>query len=104
MYKPAEQGVAISGTGDGDYFVRYAAAHDVVARMKYGNKSVKEASGGVIDELKTHGGEGGMICIDRQGEVAMPVNCSGMFRGTINVDEGVARVACWKEEKLEVIR
>ena len=72
--------------------------------MKYAGKGVQKASGEVIEYLKTQGGEGGMICIDKKGEVAMPVNCSGMFRGTIKVDEGVARVACWKEEKLEVIQ
>lgn len=94
----------MSGTGDGDYYVRNAAAHDVVARMRYLGKTVQQASHEVIEYLKTQGGEGGMICVDKHGGVAMPVNCSGMFRGTINVDEGVARVACWKEEKLHVIQ
>lgn len=60
-------GVAISGTGDGDFFVRNAATHEVVSRMKYLGEPVKQASHGVVDYLKTQNGMGGMIAVDSHG-------------------------------------
>lgn len=62
-----EAGVAISGTGDGDYFLRNCAAYDVVARMKYGGVSVKKASNDVVEHLKEQEGIGGLIAVDLEG-------------------------------------
>lgn len=62
-----ETGVAISGTGDGDYFLRNCAAYDVAARMKYLGQSVCEASKEVINHLKQQKGIGGLIAVDLQG-------------------------------------
>ncbi len=73
---------AVSATGHGEYFIRYAVAHDIAARMLHGGKSLDQASREVImDELKPVGGEGGVIAVDHQGNIAMPFNSAGMYRG-----------------------
>ncbi len=72
----------VSCTGWGEYFIRYAVAYDVHARMAYGGQSVREAAGAVIYETLTQkGGTGGLIALDRNGNVAMPFNTAGMYRG-----------------------
>lgn len=78
---------AVSSTGDGEYFIRAAAAHDVAARMKYGGFSVREAADAVIHEtVPALGGGGGMIALDARGNFAMPFNTAGMYRGWIGAD------------------
>ncbi|OZJ05575.1 hypothetical protein BZG36_01683 [Bifiguratus adelaidae] len=72
---------AASGTGNGEFFIRWAAAHDIGARVKYLKQSVKEATQAVVDGLAKVGGEGGVIAVDKYGEVAMPMNSEGMYRG-----------------------
>ena len=62
------RGVAVSGTGNGDFYIRNSATHDVVARMKYLHEDVATASKEVMQYLKTQEGEGGMICIDESGD------------------------------------
>ncbi|PHI19959.1 beta-aspartyl-peptidase [Lewinellaceae bacterium SD302] len=72
----------ISCTGHGEFFIRYAVAHDVHARMAYGSLSLKEAADQVIfDELKPAGGTGGLIALDKNGNITMPFNTPGMYRG-----------------------
>ncbi len=81
----AENGVcAISSTGWGEYYIRAVAAYDVAAMMKYGNKSLEEAAGEVINKIiPKMGGDGGMIGVDAEGNVVMPFNTDGMYRGFI---------------------
>ncbi|KAI8816784.1 asparaginase [Fimicolochytrium jonesii] len=97
----AENGyAAVSGTGDGEYFIRYAVAHDIVARMKYCGKhvSVQEAAHATVHEtLKGAGGAGGVIAVDGQGRVTLPFNTTGMYRGFIK-DDGVAHTAIFAGE------
>ncbi len=76
---------AISCTGDGEYFIRAAAAHDVSAQMDYKATPVAQAAQAVIDKIGKLGGTGGLIAIDHEGHIAMPFNTSGMYRATINV-------------------
>ncbi|WP_417601725.1 isoaspartyl peptidase/L-asparaginase family protein [Owenweeksia hongkongensis] len=72
---------ALSCTGHGEYFIRYAVAHDVSARMEYGNESFQNAASAVIHKvLKPAGGDGGLIGVDKDGNVVMEFNTSGMFR------------------------
>lgn len=78
--------VAISCTGWGEFFIRSVAAYNVSAKMKYAKLNIKEASQQVIDEIGKLGGDGGMIAIDKNGEVAMPFNTEGMYRGTVTAD------------------
>ncbi|KAG8937591.1 hypothetical protein FRC00_003630 [Tulasnella sp. 408] len=65
--KGDSQAVGVSGTGDGDYFLRLASASTVAARMKLNNESVRVAASRVVQDLKLHGGEGGLIALDGQG-------------------------------------
>ena len=72
----------VSCTGHGEYFIRYAVAHDVHARMLYLKESVSTAADYVINTtLVNKGGSGGLIAIDKLGNVTMPFNSAGMYRG-----------------------
>ncbi len=78
---------AVSATGHGEYFMRYVVTYDITALMKYKGLSLKEATDGVImNKLKTVGGNGGIIAVDKDGNIAMPFNTAGMFRGYIMPD------------------
>jgi isoaspartyl peptidase/L-asparaginase-like protein (Ntn-hydrolase superfamily) len=87
---------AISATGNGEFFIRYAAAHEIACRMRYLGESVAVASELVIQGLGEIGGSGGLIAVDAAGRVALPFNCAGMYRGTIGED-GVPLTAIYKE-------
>lgn len=83
---------AVSATGHGEYFIRWTVAHDISALMEYKGLSLKEASELVVnDKLVKAGGSGGVICVDKAGNISMPFNSEGMFRGfaTANGKEGV---------------
>ena len=83
---------AISCTGHGEYFIRYAVAHDISALMEYKEMSVQDAAEFVIkDKLVKAGGEGGVIGVDRLGNITMTFNTTGMFRAfaTASGEEGV---------------
>jgi L-asparaginase / beta-aspartyl-peptidase len=75
---------AVSATGDGEYFIRATVAHDVSALMEYCVMSLQEAAQSVLDKVAKLGGSGGLIAIDRQGDVALPFNTSGMYRGYVD--------------------
>jgi len=88
---------AVSGTGHGEYFIRYTVARDVCARVEYQNLPLKEAADAVVmDVLVKAGGEGGIIAMDAQGRVAMPFNSPGMYRGYMGAD-GTPHVAIFQE-------
>jgi beta-aspartyl-peptidase (threonine type) len=73
---------AVSATGHGEYFIRNVVAHDISARMLYAGMTLNEASDEVINHiLKDQEGSGGIIAIDKNGNISMPFNTSGMFRG-----------------------
>ncbi|MFS7161608.1 isoaspartyl peptidase/L-asparaginase family protein [Serratia proteamaculans] len=74
--------VAVSSTGTGEIFMRGVAAYDVSALMEYAGLSLQQASDRVVmEKLLAMGGSGGMIAIDSQGNVALPFNSEGMYRG-----------------------
>lgn len=76
---------AVSATGHGEYFIRAAVAHDICARMRYAGLSLEEAANQVVmEDLVELGGDGGVIALDRQGNIAMPFNTEGMYRGSID--------------------
>src|SRR6476659_6954288 len=79
-----DQTCAVSCTGDGEYFIRAAAAHDVSALMQYRGLKLQEAAQTVLDTVKQLGGTGGLIAIDRNGEIALPFNTNGMYRGYVD--------------------
>jgi beta-aspartyl-peptidase (threonine type) len=77
---------AVSATGHGEYLMRLVIGHEVSSQMRWGHKSLKEAADDAIARLGKLGGDGGIIAIDRQGNITMPFNSEGMYRGSIGVD------------------
>ncbi|MEG4662626.1 beta-aspartyl-peptidase [Enterobacter cloacae] len=72
---------AVSCTGTGEVFIRALAAYDITALMDYGGLSLSEACERVVmEKLPALGGEGGLIAVDREGNVALPFNSEGMYR------------------------
>ncbi|AKQ56566.1 L-asparaginase [Bordetella hinzii] len=79
---------AVSTTGTGEMFIRMVAAYDVSAQMEYLGASLQEAADRVVQQkLPTIGGKGGLIAVDGQGNVALPFNTEGMYRGYGRVGE-----------------
>ena len=80
---------AVSCTGTGEYFMRNVIAYDVSALMEYRGWSLEQAAGFLINEkLKSQGGDGGLIAVDKEGNIAMPFNTNAMFRGYAKPQEG----------------
>ena len=77
---------AVSCTGHGEFFMKTLAAYDVAARIKYKNLSLAAAAREVIEDLFAVGGEGGLIAVDRFGNIALPFNSDGMYRGFVTFD------------------
>ncbi|MGE8320060.1 MAG: isoaspartyl peptidase/L-asparaginase family protein [Comamonas sp.] len=79
---------AVSCTGHGESFIRVAAAHDLCARMAYGGLSLQAAAAAVVHgALPAIGGSGGLIAVDRYGNVCLPFNTEGMYRGVARVGQ-----------------
>ena len=75
------QTCGVSATGHGEFFIRWAVAHDISALMEYKGMDVESAARLVIEKkLVEAGGAGGVVCLDRTGRAAMVTNTSGMFR------------------------
>lgn len=77
---------AVSCTGHGEYFMLGVTAYDVAARMKYKNIPLEQAARETIEHLTEIKGEGGLIAVDAEGNVALPFNCEGMYRGWVTGD------------------
>ncbi|KAF3903228.1 L-asparaginase [Dactylellina cionopaga] len=100
--------VGLSGTGNGDYFLRLSACHNITSRCRFGGKLLREAAREVCgpDGEMERAGEGrnnfdgAVIGVDEDGEVVMEMNCGGCFRGTVD-DEGRILVAAYADEPLE---
>ena len=83
---------ALSATGHGEFFIRSVFAHNVSALMEYKGLSLHEAATEAIRQMTELGGSGGLAAIDRHGNIAMPFNTPGMYRGS-RVAGGTAAVA-----------
>jgi len=89
---------AISATGWGEFFIRSVVAHDISALMEYKGLSIREASRIVIHEkVAKLGGDGGIVGIDNQGNIAMEMNTPGMYTAHID-NEGNLTVKIYKDE------
>ena len=76
---------AVSSTGWGEFFIRGVVAYDISALMEYKGLSLQEAARVVIQEkIPALGGDGGIVAIDHEGNVAMESNTAGMYRATMN--------------------
>lgn len=79
---------AISCTGHGEYFLRAVVAYDISCLIAYKGLSLTEACHFVVNEkLVKFGGEGGLIAIDKLGNIALPFNSEGMYRGAVKENE-----------------
>ena len=73
---------AISCTGHGEFFMRAVVAYDISCLMEYGGLTLQQACEKVVmDKLVKMGGEGGLIAIDKNGNIELPFNSDGMYRG-----------------------
>ena len=84
---------AVSCTGHGEYFIRHAVAFNLCARVKYLNEDIETAANYIIhEELSPDAGNGGLIAVDKDGNIAMPYNSGGMFRGYLYKDKGSSAI------------
>jgi L-asparaginase / beta-aspartyl-peptidase len=89
--------VAVSATGTGEFFIRQVVAHDISAMIDYGRMSVGRAAQSAIDKVADLGGDGGVIALGNRGDLAMPFNTTGMFRGWVT-EEGEIVVKIFGDE------
>lgn len=83
---------AVSATGQGEYFMRLLVAYDIAAKIKYKNLHLKNASSQAIKRLTQLGGSGGVIALDKQGNMAMPFNTEGMYRGYLDGENIITEI------------
>ncbi|KAI4526824.1 N-terminal nucleophile aminohydrolase [Schizophyllum commune Loenen D] len=91
--------MGLSGTGDGDYFIRQSSGATISHLVRYAGLSLKDACVKAMQSLRRDGGDGGVIALDSEGNWAMPMNCEGMYRGVIEED-GIPKVAIFADEEL----
>ncbi|MBS1616363.1 MAG: isoaspartyl peptidase/L-asparaginase [Bacteroidetes bacterium] len=83
----SQESCAVSCTGHGEYFMRAVVAHDIHCLMYYKGLTLHAATDLLVhDKLKRSGGEGGLIAIDKLGNIAMPFNSEGMYRACCSQD------------------
>ncbi len=86
----------VSATGWGEFFIRNVVAYDILARMLYRNVDLEQAAREVIfNVLEPHGGDGGVVCLDKDGNVAMVFNTAGMYRAAID-GNGIKQVGIYE--------
>ncbi|KAK7472857.1 hypothetical protein VKT23_000965 [Stygiomarasmius scandens] len=91
--------IGVSGTGDGDYFIRQATASTISHRVKFLGESIEAAASIAVNDLAKDGGVGGVIVLDNEGNVTLPLNCEGMYRGVIRED-GEPKTAIFRDDVL----
>lgn len=88
---------AVSGTGHGEFYIRATVARDICAQMEYADKTLQEAADFIVmDRLVKMGGEGGIISVDKDGNIALVFNSPGMYRGSVRAGEAPT-VAIFRE-------
>jgi len=85
---------AVSATGDGEMFVRAVLAHDIAARMRYRKESLARAAAAALRSVAALAGRGGLVAIDRRGNIAMPFNARIMYRACVDA-RGRRTIAVW---------
>jgi beta-aspartyl-peptidase (threonine type) len=88
---------AVSCTGHGEYMIRGVVAYDVSCLVEYKGYTLEEACNDVVhNKLKTIGGEGGLIAVDKAGNICMPFNTQGMYRAARN-NKGYGTLAIFQD-------
>jgi L-asparaginase / beta-aspartyl-peptidase len=95
----SNESCAVSGTGQGEYFIRQVIAYDICASVQYRHLALSQAVHEVIhDKLRRTGGEGGVIALDPAGNFAMDFNSAGMFRAARD-SRGRREIAMYRDSK-----
>jgi len=95
----ADATCGVSGTGWGEFYIRHAVAHDIAARVAYRGDTLADAAAEVVERIiPAAGGDGGAIALDVHGNIAMPFNTPGMYRGWIGAD-GVRGIAIFPDAR-----
>ncbi len=89
---------AVSTTGHGEYFMRLVTAKDICDMISYKQFSIDLATKEAIKKLTAIDGSGGVIAIDNNGNIAMPMNCAGMYRASFSADDKEPSVKIFVEE------
>jgi beta-aspartyl-peptidase (threonine type) len=88
---------AVSATGHGEFFIRYVVAHNICNRVELG-ASLEDAADTVVNDILVKAkGEGGVIAMDRAGNITTPFNSEGMYRASIDTD-GEMTISIYREE------
>jgi beta-aspartyl-peptidase (threonine type) len=93
----ADTTLAVSGTGDGDVFLRLSAAHRVAMLVELAAKSIAQAAQETLAEIERLGGTGGLIVLDRLGNIACPFNTEGMYRGVLR-SRSIVQIGIYRGE------
>ena len=89
----ADDTVAVSCTGEGEMFIRAAVAAQIAHRMRFGGETLAAAAQAALDEVGALGGDGGLIALSADGEIAMPFNSKGMKRACLDADGAITSQA-----------
>ena len=83
------EGCAVSCTGHGEYYIRHVVAYNLSNRVKMLHQPIEKAADEIIfGELNSDAGNGGLIAVDKKGNIAMPFNSGGMHRGYLYKEKG----------------
>ena len=88
----------VSSTGWGEYFIRAQVAHDISALMEYKGIELKEATRIVLDKVASLGGNGGVVALDKNGNMVADFNTTGMYRAAMN-DKGELVIGIYKNDE-----
>lgn len=89
---------AVSATGHGEYFIRSSVASRIAAQMEFAGVDLCSAANRmVMDELVATGGEGGIIAVDKDGNLCLPFNSEGMYRAW-SMHEGAVHTAIFNDD------
>lgn len=93
----SNESVAVSATGQGEFYIRSVAAHNIASRVRFGGASIQDAARAAVEEAEALGGVGGVIVLDRDGNMATPFTTQGMFRAYV-ADDGTLTVRIFEDE------
>lgn len=85
---------AVSATGWGEFFIRVGVARDIAAQLDYRGTPLAAAADATLAKVKALGGDGGVVAIDKDGNIALPFNTSGMYRAH-RLSTGASAVEIW---------
>ncbi|MDO1560220.1 isoaspartyl peptidase/L-asparaginase [Brevundimonas sp. 2R-24] len=92
------EGCAVSATGTGEYFIRFTVARDICALRHHQTMPIQQAADAEIAQVGQAGGDGGVIVLSEEGDVAFAMNTSGMYRGLVTSNAPVW-VAIYADEE-----